>query len=181
MKIEFYLESTLLDLLKRHPIDSIRVTDIIVETGICKGTFYKYYQDKYDLLLRTFERSFYDEIRKDCTDTEQFLKNCLRVFHREPLSVVNAFCSQDLNSIRSYQENLMRTFVNEDMRKIGMKPSDKRYSFARDLYIRNVSDIIIDWLRRDCQESEIEVCRTIRNIVPYIICDLSRMKLSEFQ
>lgn len=176
MKIGFYLESTLLDLLKRNSIDTIRVTDIIVATGICKGTFYKYYQDKYDLLVRTFEGAFYNEIRENCEGTEQFLKNCLRAFHRAPSAVVNAFCSQDLNSIRIYQENLMRSFVNEDLRKIGLKTSEKQYAFARDLFIGNVSDIIVDWLKRDCQESEADIYRTIQNIVPYVISDLTRMK-----
>ena len=39
MKIEFFLENTLMDLLKDKSIDSIHVKDIIAELGICKGTF----------------------------------------------------------------------------------------------------------------------------------------------
>ena len=52
MKIEYYIESALLQFLKTKPIDSIRVIDLIEEIGICKGTFYKYYKDKYHLLFR---------------------------------------------------------------------------------------------------------------------------------
>lgn len=177
IKVNFYLENTVLDLLKENSIDDIRVIDIIHETGICKSTFYKYYQDKYDLLVNMFERMFYREIKSGSKDTESFLKSCLRVFRREPIVVANAFSSQDMNSIRTYQEGLMRNFAHEDMRKVGLKPSDEQQSFACDLFVHNSSDIIMNWLRSDCEGTEEDVCRTIKNVVPYIICDLTRMKL----
>ena len=81
MKIEFFLENTLLGLLKTKSIDNIHVKDIISELGICKGTFYKYYQDKYDLVVHVFENKFYRQL-DGITTWDDFLVGSLAAFRR---------------------------------------------------------------------------------------------------
>ena len=79
MKIEYYIETTLLKFLKTKSIDSIRVIDLRDEIGICKGTFYKYYQDKYHLMICSFENYFYNDILNGADNWESFVESSLKI------------------------------------------------------------------------------------------------------
>ncbi|MEE8717146.1 MAG: TetR/AcrR family transcriptional regulator [Coriobacteriales bacterium] len=56
------IEETFVRLLTRVPFDQMTVRLIVSEAQVNKGTFYRHYQDKYDLAERAFER-LSDEVR----------------------------------------------------------------------------------------------------------------------
>lgn len=60
MKTRRNIEQTFLRLLKDHPFDKITVRMICEEALVNKGTFYRHYQDKYDLARRTVD----DELQR---------------------------------------------------------------------------------------------------------------------
>lgn len=173
------MESTLKQLLKRNCIDNIRVTDIIGETGICKGTFYKYYQDKYDLLMQTFENFFYKEITQDCNGPEQFIENCLKVFRRDPVVVFNAFRSQDVNSMRSYQEMKYRSYIEQSRKKKGYSAENIYVEYAIGVFVREVSEILLAWLKGSCKEEDEAVMRMIGSIIPVSLYKEENQKKSD--
>jgi len=49
MKPKEYLLEAIHSLSKKHPFDDITVEMILREADVSRGTFYKYYRDKYDL------------------------------------------------------------------------------------------------------------------------------------
>ena len=51
MKIIYALEK----LLWERSVDEINISDIVREAGIARKTFYRHYQDRYDLVDRYFE------------------------------------------------------------------------------------------------------------------------------
>jgi AcrR family transcriptional regulator len=166
MKIQQYLESTLLKLLQQKSIDNLRVTDIIDEMGISKGTFYKYYQDKYDLLRNTFNHYFYEEATNGCKEPKEFMENCMKSFRRMPSAVYNAFCSEDVNSIRNYHEQKYRAFVEEYYTKNGFDPHYVYTQYALDFYVSNVSEILLRWLKNGCKQSDEEMSTFFYCILP---------------
>ncbi len=161
MKIEYYIETTLLKILKTKSIDSIRVIDLIDEIGICKGTFYKYYQDKYHLMICSFQNYFYNDILKEADDWESFVIRSLDSFKSSPAVILNAFDSQDINSLRSYHEQHMRKYFPERNGK------DKDYyAYSADVFTRYSTDIIIDWLKGKCVETNEEIIERMKAIMP---------------
>lgn len=162
MKIEHYIETNLLQSLKTKRIDDIRISAIIEETGICKGTFYKYYQDKYSLLIRSFENFYYNDILRDSDNWESFVLNALGAFKSNPAIIINAFDSSDVNSLRTYHEKLMLNYFFTG----AVAERGEFYSYSAAVFVRCVTDTILDWLKNKCLDSEEVVLSRIKAIMP---------------
>lgn len=171
MKIEYYIETTLLKFLKTKSIDSIRVIDLIDETGVCKGTFYKYYQDKYSLMIRCFKNYFYDDILSGADGWESFITRSLSAFRSSPAVVLNAFNSQDINSLRSYHEDWTRKFLFKDCKEGG-----EYYRYSVEVFARYATEIIIEWLKSKCGESYTEVLKKMKAIMPVAVYEALYVK-----
>lgn len=161
MKIKHYLEVTLLKFLKTKSIDQIHVIDLIDDIGICKGTFYKYYQDKYQLLISTFQNSYYNGISGGADSWEMFVTKCLDAFKNSPTVILNAFVSHDVNSLRRYHEGLMAKFFEES--------DDFYYNFAVTTFTQYATDIIISWLKNKCRESNEELIKRMQVVKPVFL------------
>ena len=53
---------TFTDMVEEMPLEQIRIQDLIVRSGVSKSTFYRYFQDKYDVMDRSEER----RVGKEC-------------------------------------------------------------------------------------------------------------------
>ncbi len=169
MKIEFFLENTLMDLLKEKSIDNIHVKDIIAELGICKGTFYKYYQDKYDLVLHVFENKFLHEV-EGVTSWQEFIVGSLRTFRRSPEVVYNAFLSNDINSISNYYEARIKKLFLENRAAKKLNNSDgQEVEYAVNILTKLVKETVMVWLKGGCAEREEDVLAMIKRLMPHNI------------
>ena len=162
MKIEYYIETALFKFLKTKPIDSIRVIDLIDEIGICKGTFYKYYQDKYQLLICSFQNYYYNDILKGADTWEKFVDRSLNSFKSSPAVIINAFDSLDINSLRSYHEQLMRKYFFVE----GQEETDEYYEFSADVFTHYATNIILEWLKGKCSETNGQILDKMKAIMP---------------
>ncbi len=168
MKIEFFLENTLMDLLKEKSIDSIHVKDIIAELGICKGTFYKYYQDKYDLIVHVFESKFYREVN-GVTSWEEFVKGSLTAFRRSPVIVYNAFLSNDINSIGFYHRARIKELFLAHAAEVEIAAEAQEIEYAVNILTWLINKTMMVWLKNGCTETEEEVLSMIKRLMPYIL------------
>jgi AcrR family transcriptional regulator len=91
------LVQTMVSLLENNTIDKITVRSISEASGISKATFYKYFLDKFDLMMSLY-KSFYDHI-----DANQILHKktgveVLAFIRNNPKYFINAFKSQGQGS-----------------------------------------------------------------------------------
>ncbi len=166
MKIEFYLENELLNMLKTRPVTQIYVSNLIERVGVCKGTFYKYYCDKYDLLQKCFYNNFYREIIEKSDSTKEFLKGCLTAFRASPKVVLHAMDSDEPNSLSSYNNKLVFGYVERDRVKLGKPVEGDFYTNIINFFSQNVTQIFISWLAGGCVNSNDEVMDFIAGMVP---------------
>lgn len=169
MKIEFFLENTLLDLLKTKSIDGIHVKDVISELGICKGTFYKYYQDKYDLVVHAFENKFYREV-KDCASWENFVIGSLRAFRSAPDVVYNAFLSSDINSIAHYHQTRIKTLFLAERVEKKLPTEGVEIEYGVNILTWLINETTMVWLKGGCAEKEEDVLGMIKRLMPVVLC-----------
>ena len=52
----YIFAQSLKDLLVHQPLDKLTVTDIVKHSGMTRQTFYRHFQDKYDLVNWYFEK-----------------------------------------------------------------------------------------------------------------------------
>ncbi len=167
MKIEFFLGKTLMDLLKEKSIDSIHVKDLIGELGICKGTFYKYYQDKYDLVVHVFEEKFYRKV--SASTWEDFVTGCLSQFRRSPEIIYNAFLSNDINSIANYHRTRIKKIYLENRAERGLPAEGQEIEYAVNIFTWLVNETMMVWLKGGCVEDEKDVLAMIKCLMPHIL------------
>ncbi len=167
MNTKRYIEAALLEQLRRGSIDKVKVNEIIRIVGTCKGTFYKYYRDKYELLISCFRNNFYDDIVAKSANWEEFTFNCLSAFEKSPSTVLNAFDSLDVNSVRYYHEQLVFGYLTADIRKHSdVEPQDE---FALKVCSAAYTEIMLDWLSHGTQRSKEQVMDDMRSSMPHTI------------
>ena len=168
MKIEFFLENTLMDLLKDKSIYSIHVKDIIAELGICKGTFYKYYQDKYDLVVHVFDNKFFHQL-DDVTSWQEFVLGSLKAFRRHPEVVYNALSSTDINSISHYYEARIKKLFLQNRAERKLDVEGQEIEYAVNILTRLVRETVMVWLKGGCVETEEDVLKMVKRLMPHNI------------
>lgn len=171
MKIERYVESVLLGLLKTKPMSQIYVSKIIDDVGICKGTFYKYYCDKYDLLQKCFFHEYYDEVLSESETFEQFVLNSLAAFRKSPKVVLHAMTAEDSNSIFGYHSKLVYEYIVKDRIAQGKPTEGEFYEYVMHFYANSVTQIFVDWLGAPKLSAPEEVMRIVRGMLPRALDD----------
>ncbi|NSB17534.1 TetR/AcrR family transcriptional regulator [Clostridium beijerinckii] len=68
------IRDALIDLIFEKHFDNITVSDITNRAMINRSTFYRYYQDKYDVVLKIFEDAM-ERLKKDLGPPKESLKN----------------------------------------------------------------------------------------------------------
>ena len=170
MKIEFFLESTLMNELKTKSIDNIHVKDLIEELGICKGTFYKYYQDKYDLVVHVFENKFYRAVATEAS-WEKFVVGSMKVFRSAPDAVYNAFLSNDINSIAHYHKQRIKKLFLAERAANKLPVEGIEIEYAVNILTWLINETTLAWLKGGCAETEEEALAMIKRLMPYAIVE----------
>ena len=145
MRVRFFVESAFLEMLKEKPVGQIHVADILGAVGICKGTFYKYYCDKYDLLQKCFTNEYYGEILGSSHTFDQFTENSLNAFRKSPKTVLHAMSPDDSDSLFAYHTRLTAQFLRRDRERAGMTENAVSERLIA-LYAENVTRLTAEWL-----------------------------------
>lgn len=162
MNAKKYIEDALVTLLRKKSIDKIKVSEVIREVEICKGTFYKYYCDKYELLQSCFDNRVYGALEK-CENWEEFVLGVLDAFSKMPEATLNAFDSSDVNSIRIYHEDKMVGYLSKGM---DMQAASKTCLMSMKICASAFTDIMLRWLRGGMKESKEEIISYMRAAMP---------------
>lgn len=172
MKTEKFIEAALMEQLRDKSIDRIKVSDILRDVGICKCTFYRYYRDKYELLVSAFRHRYYDAILAEAETWEQFVAACLNAFEKDGAVVLNAFDSNDVNSLRFYHEELIYSFLDKAMAQRAL-PVDKPGKFSMRLCASCYTSEMLRWLAGEKTEDAAEMVRLMGAALPQAISSIA--------
>lgn len=162
------LTNSLLELLQTKKIKDITVLELCKSANINRTTFYKYYKDVDDLVLK-IEESLLSDLEKNIIDIK---RNYLISFTGKIIETISShkeiytrllgengdhtFLSRILSLVYSQSlaewQKLLRKATKEDLEKI--------YSFIVDGTI----GIVNEWIKNDCQEEPNNVAIFINKI-----------------
>lgn len=156
-------------LLYKKPLDEITVTEIILEAGLSRKTFYRNFTDKYDLVEKYFKR-FFDESFGQIILGEDFdaaLLHYLEICESKANILKNAYSSSDVNGLRNYDiESTRRTYEKYLIDK-GADTELPEMRFAIEIASRGGTDMVIDWLvggmKTDKKQLQMLIKRTLPN------------------
>ena len=152
-------------MLKTKPVTQIYVSHIIEEVGICKGTFYKYYRDKYDLLQKCFYHEYYAEILEHAETFEQFAVGCLNAFRKVPKIARHAM-TEDRDSVFGYHSRLSYEYLLKDRERQGKETEGEFCVYLLKFYADSATQIMVDRLGSPHMGQTEEIMRLIRGAMP---------------
>lgn len=157
MSVKINLETTLLALLESEGIEDISVRQIVKSAAAGKSTFYKYYQDKYSLLISAYERFVYGlpagaSLTSTYSSADEFLMGTLKNYLRYSAATLNAFKSDNVRSLKAYHNANFSALVARQYLGVPLSGADPISAEVISLYAQTVSLAIRDWLSKNPRE-----------------------------
>ncbi len=150
-KTKLHICNTFIDLIEEKPLIQITVSEIIKKSNISRQTFYRHFDDIYDLLLWIFDHTatgctIYDENKDFEESSVHFFSNLTKY----PKLYQQLFL-YDKND--EFSNKLLRSRIKYAKKHIGKKNLNDMISFAIELYWSGHFYMIKKWLRQGMKES----------------------------
>ena len=157
------LQDSLIDLLEEESFDKITIKQIVDQCHLNRSTFYRYYEDKYDLLQQIEEKLLGEMDREQPLNQTVSLESS--VTHTQNLKEGIAFFDRHFrefhallgpNCDRSFEVRMRQTY-NRRYTKIVGGEHNVRVEFTRQVMIAMVMEAIQTWLTTTPRLSTSEV------------------------
>ena len=152
-------------------VDKITVKEITGNCGYSYATFYRHFQDKYDLIAWDYSRivgSIMDSIGEDGYTWKQTLLDGARYFEAEKEYLANLFLhTTGLDSfLRNMTETNDRHLQKCVMQAMGSQSLDEKTAMYIHLYCHGTVALTCDWALGTYQASAEELAEIFENSLP---------------
>ena len=155
-------------LIKNKPLDKITVTDIVFQAGKTRQTFYRHFQDKYDLVNWYFEKlvlKSFEEMRQGGS-LQEALNLKFAFIEQEHAFFKEAFKSNDYNNLIHYDFCCIYDFYKKFIYKKTGKDLSKDIDFLLNMYCRGSVDMTVDWVLNDMPIKKEEIVQYLMDAIP---------------
>lgn len=155
-------------LIKTQPLDKITVTDIVFQAGKTRQTFYRHFQDKYDLVNWYFEKlvlKSFEEMRQGGS-LQEALNLKFAFIEQEHAFFKEAFKSNDYNNLIHYDFCCIYDFYKKFIYKKTGKDLSKDIDFLLNMYCRGSVDMTVDWVLNDMPIKKEEIVQYLMDAIP---------------
>lgn len=155
-------------LIKTQPLDKITVTDIVFQAGKTRQTFYRHFQDKYDLVNWYFEKlvlKSFEEMRQGGS-LQEALNLKFAFIEQEHAFFKEAFKSNDYNNLIHYDFCCIYDFYKKFIYKKTGKDLSKDIDFLLNMYCRGSVDMTVDWVLNDMPIKKEEIVLYLMDAIP---------------
>ncbi|HIW34105.1 MAG TPA: TetR family transcriptional regulator C-terminal domain-containing protein, partial [Candidatus Paenibacillus intestinavium] len=173
VKTKINIHKALLNLLKNKTLAQITITELCKEACINRGTFYFHYEEIGDVFKELFEeimldlKDSYNEPYRHITvlDVEKLDPKTVGIFHhvKKYEQFYRIVLSEGVSTKYYYMlfDEIRSNFISDKNTKVRGTVNDYFYSYTANAFI----GLIIEWYRRDFQESVDEMNIQLVNIV----------------
>ena len=170
---KYIFAQSIKDLMAKQPLDKITVTDIVKHSGMTRQTFYRYFQDKYDLVNWYFEKladKSFRQIGNSSTLKEGLVKKFTFLLN-DQIFFMQAFQSKDYNNVENYAYQCILEFYKQIIHnKIGDIPED--IMFLLKMYCHGSITMTVEWAIRGMKESPEMIADLLIDALPPKLEDL---------
>ncbi len=147
------LAEAVYELLQNQTIDGLSISELVQRAGVSRASFYRYFQDKYDLLCQVHKRVLEGTLltyfagcpfRRAVGDTwSVFTLN--KRFYR------NALISTDINSLGNFIFNETFSFYQKALEASGFAMDKRQNRILRQYCFGSVA-LLSEWILNDMDE-----------------------------
>ena len=164
----FLFAKAIKTLIKKQPLDKITVTDIVSTAGKTRQTFYRHFQDKYDLVNWYFEKlvlKSFEEMNQGGS-LQEALNLKFAFIEQEHAFFKEAFKSNDYNNLIHYDFCCIYDFYKEYIRKNTGKTIPSDIDFLLKMYCRGSVDMTVEWVLNDMPILKEEIVNYLIDAIP---------------
>lgn len=156
-----FLSDALFELLLKKPFEQISVTDICKKAMVHRTTFYKHFEDKYQLLGMMFsdEKKMFDEIHIEDGESEQdYYRRIIRQMFEYAARYKEFFVQSILLTKNDFITELLRTTISSYLQQCYHTENTKSgtsntvpISIMSEYYAGGAVALAMWWLENDMQ------------------------------
>lgn len=147
-KTRYKLAESMKELMKTTALDKITVTDIVENCEVSRQSFYRLFQDKYDLVNWYFEvlaQQSFKQMGVLYNLKEGLLKK-FQFIETEHVFFAQAFASSDNNSLIHYDCKCIYEFYKGLIEEKNHAPLSKELSFLLEMYCHGSVIMTMEWI-----------------------------------
>lgn len=167
IKTEKQIQNAFIKLIKSNGFDRMTISDIINEGHISRGTFYKHYADKFDLLkhyendtLSSINEIFnrfpkpriVGSLKKDEVTNNAFYQMFRYLYHHKKL--MSALLSNNNNDLIFRIKKVISSEIDlsVELPALSNKRLEIPKDFAEEMILQNILSIIVYWITKEKPE-----------------------------
>lgn len=167
-KTKYKLAASMKECMKQMPVDKITVKNIVEGCGVARQTFYRNFLDKYDLInwyfdklvLQSFEQiGMGHTVGESLTQKFEFIVN-------EKVFFTEAFRSDDRNSLKEHDFELILQFYQDLIRRKTSRPLGEDLQFLLEMYCRGSVYMTVKWVLTGMKDSPAKMSKKLVEAMP---------------
>ena len=129
--MKYRLAEAMKNCMKKMPVEKITVKEIVAECGTTRQTFYRNFQDKYDLINWYFDRILLESFQHmgEGKTAYEGLVNKFHYIEEEKLFFKAAFRNDDQNCLRDHDFQLILRFYENQIQAKTKQPIPENLHF----------------------------------------------------
>ena len=167
-RMKYCLAEAMKRCMKKSPIEKITVKEIAEECGTTRQTFYRNFQDKYDLINWYFDKILQESFEHmgEGKTVYEGLVNKFHYIEEEKLFFRAAFKTDDQNSLREHDFRLILQFYTERIEeKTGRKLSEQM-KFLLEMYCQGSIYMTVQWVLGQIKGTPEQIARSLVDAMP---------------
>lgn len=152
---KYRLAEAMRECMQTASVDGITVRQICGQCGLSRQTFYRNFLDKYDLINWYFNKILHQSFEHmgNGRTIREGLERKFEYIEEERLFFAAAFRSDDQNSLKEYDYELILQFYTRLITEKTKQPPDKDTQFLLEMYCRGSIAMTVKWVLGGMKES----------------------------
>ena len=172
IKTKKALYNALIELMKKHEFEEIKVSDICDEALINRSTFYAHYEDKYELLsdyLNDLKISLTSELKKNnnISSTKEYYMEIIKIFLNHVEEKRDSYIAIAKNNRNGILADIIYDVIDHDI--MSHLESDNNAipnTIIAKFYLGGVVNIAIDWITNINKYTKDEMINYLTILIP---------------
>ena len=167
-KTKYKLAASIKECMRTEPVDKITVKNIVEGCGVTRQTFYRNFLDKYDLINWYFDKlvlESFEQIGMGHTVGESLVQKFEFILN-EKVFFTGAFRSDDRNSLKEHDFELILQFYTDLIARKTSQPLDEEMQFLLEMYCQGSVYMTVKWVLGGMKSSPQEMSAKLVEAMP---------------
>ena len=175
--MNYSLSEAMKECMKYAPVEKITVKEIVEVCGTTRQTFYRNFQDKYDLINWYFDKILlksFEYMGKSETIYEG-LVNKFYYIQQENLFFRTAFKNDDQNCLRDHDFHLILQFYTDQIEQKTREKISEHLRFLLEMYCQGSIYMTIQWVLGKLKGTPEEIARSLVDAMPLKLMEVFKV------